>query len=270
MQSHTSNPLIGKTALVTGASGEIGRAVAIELARCGAKLILHYRSSIEPIQKLEREIRALRCESIAIQADLISHEAQDQLADEAIAASRKLGGDGIDILIHCAGVDILTDSSITDKSYDQKLETLLAVDSVATIRLSRRIGFMMKQRGRGSIVTIGWDGAERGMAGDSAELFSAAKGAVMAFTRSLAQSLAPQVRVNCISPGWIQTAWGRNASDYWQQRACRDSLMNRWGQPDDIAKAARFLASSDASFISGQILDVNGGYRTTEPNGDWQ
>ncbi len=77
----------------------------------------------------------------------------------------------------------------------------------------------MKQRGRGTIVNIGWDQSETGMAGDSGELFSATKGAVAAFTRSLAKSLAPAVRANCVAPGWIQTEWGQQASDYWQQRA---------------------------------------------------
>ena len=77
----------------------------------------------------------------------------------------------------------------------------------------------MKARGRGAIINIGWDQAEQGMAGDSGEMFAAIKGAVMAFTRSLAQSLAPQVRVNCLAPGWIETAWGEQASDYWQERA---------------------------------------------------
>jgi 3-oxoacyl-[acyl-carrier protein] reductase len=81
----------------------------------------------------------------------------------------------------------------------------------------------------------------------------------MAATRSLAKSLAPEVRVNCIAPGWIRTAWGQRASAEWQDRARGESLLARWGEPEDVACVARFLASSAAEFINGQIIPVNGG-----------
>ena len=123
----------------------------------------------------------------------------------------------------------------------------------------------MKAAGGGAILNIGWDGAGRGMAGDSGELFSAVKGAIMAFTRSLAQSLAPEVRVNCLAPGWIRTAWGDQAADSWQERARGESLRGRWGTPEDVARAARFLVSPDADFITGQVIDVNGGFNTSFP-----
>jgi 3-oxoacyl-[acyl-carrier protein] reductase len=81
----------------------------------------------------------------------------------------------------------------------------------------------------------------------------------MGFTRSLAVSLAPAVRVNCIAPGWIQTAWGETASATWQERVLRETPLRRWGTPEDVAKVARFLASPDAAFITGQVINVNGG-----------
>ena len=80
-------------------------------------------------------------------------------------------------------------------------------------------------------------------------------------TKSLAQSLAPKVRVNCIAPGWIQTKWGQSASEDWQRRAKSDALMDRWGQPEDVAAAAAYLASEESGFVSGQVLSVNGGFR---------
>jgi 3-oxoacyl-[acyl-carrier protein] reductase len=92
-------------------------------------------------------------------------------------------------------------------------------------------------------------------------MFATVKGAVMAFTLSLARSLAPRVRVNCVAPGWIRTAWGQTANAYWQQRASRESLLQRWGTPDDVAAVACFLASPAAAFITGQIVAVNGGLR---------
>ena len=101
--------------------------------------------------------------------------------------------------------------------------------------------------------------AEFGMGGDSGEMFAATKGAIMAFTRSLARSLAPQVRVNCLAPGWIKTAWGDQATPYWNERAKKESLLQRWGTPQDVANAALFLASPAAEFMTGQIIAVNGG-----------
>ena len=109
------------------------------------------------------------------------------------------------------------------------------------------------------ILNIGWDQSDRGMEGYSGELFATAKNAVMGFSRSLAVSLAPHVRVNCIAPGWILTAWGEGASDYWQQRVMNETPMKRWGLPQDIAGMARFLLSDEASYITGQVINVNGG-----------
>ena len=81
----------------------------------------------------------------------------------------------------------------------------------------------------------------------------------MGFTRSLAVSLAPSVRVNCIAPGWIQTKWGEAANDVWQQRVLRETPLKRWGTPEDVAVVARFLASREASYLTGQLIYVNGG-----------
>jgi 3-oxoacyl-[acyl-carrier protein] reductase len=117
----------------------------------------------------------------------------------------------------------------------------------------------MTEAGGGSVVTMGWDQAETGMEGDSGELFSATKGAVMAFTRSLALSLAPEVRVNAVAPGWIKTAWGENASEAWQARAIRETPQARWGTPEDVARVARFLVGPGSGFLTGQVVRVNGG-----------
>ena len=125
--------------------------------------------------------------------------------------------------------------------------------------VAKAAGQRMFDNGSGVLLTIGWDQADRGMEGNSGELFAASKNAVMGFSRSLALSLAPRVRVNCIAPGWIKTAWGEIASDSWQQRVLQETPLKRWGLPEDIARTARFLCSDDASFITGQVINVNGG-----------
>jgi NAD(P)-dependent dehydrogenase (short-subunit alcohol dehydrogenase family) len=117
----------------------------------------------------------------------------------------------------------------------------------------------LKERGQGSIVNICWDQAETGMEGDSGQLFAAVKGAVMAFTRSLAVTLAPTVRVNCVAPGWIRTSWGETASARWQARVEMETPMRRWGTPEDVAAAVRWLVSPAARFVTGQVIRVNGG-----------
>ncbi len=106
---------------------------------------------------------------------------------------------------------------------------------------------------------MGWDQAETGMEGASGQLFAAAKGAVLAFTKSLALSLAPQVRVNALAPGWIKTSWGDSASTVWQERVLAETPLGRWGTPEDVANMARFLVGSGAEFLTGQVFRVNGG-----------
>lgn len=179
----------------------------------------------------------------------------ERLADEVVTALPAL-----DIFVAVAGADVLTCEAAA-WSFDRKLEALLTVDVLGTIAMARRIGGAMQASGGGSIVTIGWDQAEVGMEGDSGQLFAATKGAVMAFTRSLARSLGPAVRVNCVAPGWIRTAWGEQASEVWQQRARREAMLGRWGEPGDVAAAVAWLASPEARWVTGQVLPVNGGFR---------
>jgi 3-oxoacyl-[acyl-carrier protein] reductase len=90
-------------------------------------------------------------------------------------------------------------------------------------------------------------------------LFAATKGAVMAFSRSLALSLAPTVRVNCLAPGWIRTAWGERAPAAWQERVLRETPLGRWGTPEDVARTALWLAAPASAYLTGQVVRINGG-----------
>jgi 3-oxoacyl-[acyl-carrier protein] reductase len=186
-------------------------------------------------------------------ADLSNRTATDRLVSDAW----DLWG-GIDAWLHIAGADTLTGKSAS-LPFDVKLGLLLEVDVVATIRSCRNVGARMKAQGHGAIVTMGWDQAETGMEGDSGELFAATKGAVMAFTRSLALSLAPSVRVNAVAPGWIKTSWGEEASQSWQDRVLAETPMKRWGTPADVADVCRFLVGPASRFLTGQVVRVDGG-----------
>lgn len=242
-----------RTCVVTGGSSGIGKAVGEELARAGAQVIFHYAHAKTATQQIVESIREQGGTAWAVGADFHDPDNFPTFLEDTWAISGS-----VDAWIHCAGVDLLTGPA-AKLSYSSKLEELLQVDVRATMLLCREAGARMRTAGRGSIVTIGWDQSDRGMEGDSGELFAAAKNAIMGFTRSLALSLAPHVRVNCIAPGWIKTAWGETASEVWQERVLRETPLKRWGLPSDIANVVRFLVSEEASFVTGQVVNVNGG-----------
>ena len=252
MASTESQSLAGQTAVVTGSSSGIGRAIALELARAGADVFVHARQNQAGADEVAASIRSLGRQTMVALADLSDPAEQDRFVAAAWAWRDS------DVWINNAGADVLTGHA-ADWPFDEKLAALWQVDVVATLRLCRAVGQRMRRRGRGVILNMGWDQAETGMAGESGELFAASKGAVMAATRSLAKSLAPEVRVNCLAPGWIRTEWGEQASAEWQDRARRESLLARWGAPEDVARVACFLASPAAGFINGQIIPINGG-----------
>lgn len=248
-----STSLRGLRAAVLGATSGIGRAVALGLGRAGADVIVHGRRSPDAADEVVQVLRQSGVRSEALMADLTSRDEGDRLVERAWSC-----WDGLDAWIQIAGADTLTGAN-AKLSFDGKLDLLWAVDVVATMRLCREVGRRMKERGQGAILTMGWDQAETGMEGDSGELFAATKGAVMAFTRSLALSLAPEVRVNALAPGWIRTAWGETAPAAWNERALRETPLARWGTPEDVARVACFLAGPSASFLTGQIVRINGG-----------
>ena len=248
----TPSELFGKKAVVTGSSGGIGRAIAVELAAAGANVLVHARKSKAAAEAVVAELQMAELQM----ADLADADGQETLVRRAW---ERFGH--VDIWVNNAGADILTGRA-ADDTFEAKLELLWRVDVMATVRLSRMAGARMKnQSGGGVIINVGWDGSQRGMGGDAGELFATSKSAIEGFSRSLAASLAPRVRVNCLAPGWIKTAWGRQASDYWQERVRGESLLHRWGRPEDVARAARFLAGPGAAFINAQTLAVNGGFK---------
>jgi 2-amino-4-hydroxy-6-hydroxymethyldihydropteridine diphosphokinase len=244
--------LAGQKALVTGSTRGIGRAIALELAAAGADVLVHGRQLIDARAAVE-QVRALHVQSSFILADLREADECQRLVRTAWEQWGRL-----DIWINNAGADTLTGEA-ADWPFEKKLAELWAVDVTATILLSRAVGQRMKEAGGGVILNMGWDQAETGMEGESGQLFAAVKGAVMAFSKSLAVSLAPAVRVNCLAPGWIRTAWGESASATWQERVRRETPLGRWGTPEDVARTARWLVSPAANYITGQVIRINGG-----------
>ncbi|MBI2192289.1 MAG: SDR family oxidoreductase [Planctomycetes bacterium] len=245
--------LEGLKAVVTGSSSGIGRAIVLALAEGGADVVIHCRRSLPAAEEAARAASGHGVRASVLQADFENPTSYDPFVQAAWDAF----GD-VDVWVNNAGADLLTGPA-SHQSFERKLELLLRIDVTAAVHLGRAAGRRMKAAGKGLILNMGWDQAEQGMEGDSGELFGAAKGAIMAFSRSLALSLAPEVRVNCLAPGWVRTAWGEQASESWQRRVLEETPLRRWGTPEDVAAAARFLASPAARFITGQVLRINGG-----------
>ncbi|XZE33324.1 SDR family NAD(P)-dependent oxidoreductase [Pirellulaceae bacterium SH501] len=248
-------------AVVTGSSSGIGRATSLAFAKASAKIVLHGRSNWQGAQQTALEIRnqtGVDCK--VIMADVCDESSRHALVD---AAFEWFGY--VDAWVHCAGADVLTGTA-RDWSFEQKLQRLWKTDVEANIQLSRQVGARMASQPprpfAPSMIHIGWDQSSKGFEGDSGQYFCATKAAVEAFSKCLALTLAPRVRVNCVCPGWIQTEWGSQTESGWNERAVGESQLARWGKPEDVADVIVALCSPAFRFVNGQSIPVNGGWKS--------
>jgi 3-oxoacyl-[acyl-carrier protein] reductase len=244
--------LDGKIVLVTGASSGIGRAIALGCAREGADLAVTYRANADGADETAGAIRALGRRAEVMRLD-VSRE--DDVAALAKALSERFGR--VDAWINNAGADILTGAG-RKLSRLEKLDRVLAVDLRGTILASWAAVDMMRERG-GAIVNMSWDHVSIGMAGENPILYSAAKGGIASFSKSLARQVAPGIRVNILAPGFIETAFGEEADEDWHREVAERTPLRRWGVPEDLVGAAVFLTSDESRFMTGQMIMVNGG-----------
>jgi 3-oxoacyl-[acyl-carrier protein] reductase len=246
--------LEGKVVLVTGASSGIGQAIATACAREGADVAVTYRSNRDGAERTAAEIRQLGRRSETMETDVSRPE---DIASLAAALGSRFGR--IDAWINNAGADILTGEGHR-LSRLQKLDLLLAVDLRGTILASwAAVDFLRRQERGGVIINMSWDHVLQGMAGEDPILYSAAKGGIMSFSKSLAREVAPAIRVNVLAPGFIETAFGQEADSGWKREVEARTPLRRWGTPEDVAGAAVYLASDQAAFLTGQMVMVNGG-----------
>jgi 3-oxoacyl-[acyl-carrier protein] reductase len=254
MVSAAPPSLDGVRAVVTGASSGIGAAIAEAFARAGATVLVTHRDSAEAASMVAERIAALGGRALLAQADLGVRAGCEALVAQA---RERLGG--LDVWVNNAGADVLTGEA-AEWEWERKLDLLLAVDLKGTVACSYAAGAVMRgQPGGGAIVNMSWDHATAGMAGENPELFSAVKGGVLAYSKSLARGLAPRVRVNVLCPGWIETAFAREADAGFRRSVAESTPLARWGRPEDVAAAALWLASPAAAFVTGQAININGG-----------
>ena len=243
-----------KVTVITGASSGIGRAIALAYAGEGARVVVNYNRSKDRAQDVVSEIQGFSGQAVAIQADIADPGAVARLLNTIIGEFGR-----IDVWVNNAGADILTGSGaqLTDA---QKLERLVDVDLKGTIRCCWAVADVMQQQGSGVIINMSWDQAVHGYQGTNPQMFSAVKAGIQAFSKSLAKTVAPAVRVNVLAPGWIATSFAREVmeQDYYSERTA-EIPMKRFGQPDDVAGAAVFLACKDSAYITGAVLNIGGG-----------
>jgi len=247
--------LEGKTVLVTGASRGIGRAITLACAQAGANVALTYRSNARQAEDVAAAVRALGRRAHIMRADISRPE---DVATLGPGARDALGR--VDVWVNSAGADILTGEA-RHLTPIQKLDQLLAVDLRGTVLASwAAVETMRMQGGGGVIINMSWDHVVAGgMKGEYAQLFCAAKGGVYSFSRALARTVAPEIRVNVLGPGWIETAYGAGLDPDQKARIGASVPLQRWGTPDDVAHVAVFLASDAAAYITGQMVMINGG-----------
>ncbi|MCK8515273.1 3-oxoacyl-[acyl-carrier-protein] reductase [Methylonatrum kenyense] len=241
--------LDNKTAIVTGGSRGIGRAIALELARLGARVAINYRSGSNEADKVVEELKALGTDAMAVQADISKK-------DEARGLVKQVEDQWgqVDVLVNNAGITRdRTLKKLTDDDWEDVINTNL--NSVYYTVSAAMPGMMERKFGR--IINISSFVGQAGNFGQTN--YSASKGGIIAFTKSAAQEVARyNVTVNAIAPGFTLTEMLAKVPDEIQQKILDKIPMRRFGQPEEIARAVVFLAA-DGDYITGQQINVNGG-----------
>ncbi|MFS0874554.1 3-oxoacyl-[acyl-carrier-protein] reductase [Solibacillus isronensis] len=242
--------LTGKCAVVTGASRGIGRAIALQLASEGAKVVVNYSGSEQKAQEVVEEIKANGGEAIAVQADVADADSVQNLMKSALDTYGS-----IDILVNNAGItrDNLL-MRMKDDEWDDVINTNLKGVFLCTKAVTRQ---MMKQRA-GRIINIS---SIVGVAGNAGQAnYVAAKAGVIGLTKTTAQELASRnILVNAIAPGFITTEMTEGLPEDLKEGMLKQIPLAKLGQPEDIAKAVVFFASDSANYITGQTLQIDGG-----------
>jgi 3-oxoacyl-[acyl-carrier protein] reductase len=254
MPDLSTPPLAGQGVLVTGGSSGIGRAIALAAAHAGADVALTYRTNEAGARDVAGEIERLGQRAAVLPLDLADAAQVGAVGPAAHAALGRLN-----VWVNNAGADILTGATVS-LSQTEKLDLLLAVDLRGTVLASwHAADLLSEQSGGGVIINVSWDHVLTGMAGGNPQMYSAVKGGILSFSKSLARSVAPHVRVNVVAPGWIETAFGEGLDEKTYRAVAASTPLQRWGTPEDVAGAVIYLASPAAKFLTGQTILVGGG-----------
>lgn len=242
--------LKGKCAVVTGAARGIGRAIAIKYAKLGANLVINYRTSEEEAISLENELKELGVEVLVVKADISNFEDASNLI---LKAKERFGS--VDILVNNAGI---TKDGLVMRMKEEDFDRVIKVNLKGVFNCIRAVTPIMVRQKSGKVINMA---SVVGITGNAGQLnYCAAKAGVIGMTKSLAREVGSRgINVNAIAPGFIETdmtnVLGEKAKD-----AIMGSIpLKRLGKVSDIAEVAAFLASESASYVTGQVISVDGG-----------
>ena len=239
-----------KVAMITGATRGIGKQIALTLANEGYNIVLNYRTENDELKQLKNEIESKNVKCLAVQGDVTNFEDCKQMIESAIKEFGK-----IDILVNNAGI---TKDMLLARMKEEDFKQVIDVNLVGTFNMTKNvISYMMKAR-NGKIINIS---SVVGIAGNAGQTnYSASKAGIIGFTKSLAKEVASRnILVNAVAPGFIET----NMTDVLKQEVkdeiAKNIPLKRMGTPQDVANVVKFLASEDSSYITGQVISVDGG-----------
>ena len=241
---------IEKTALVTGASRGIGRAIALALASKGFAVALNYAGSHDAAEAVKKEIEDAGVKAFTVQGDVSKSEDVDRIFK---TVKDEFGG--LDVLVNNAGINR---DALLIRMKESNWDDVIATDLKSDFLTTKAAAAMMMRKRKGSIINIS---SVVGIMGNIGQAnYAAAKAGVIGLTKACAKEMAARnIRVNAVAPGFIETAMTDGIPEKIREGMIASIPMGRMGQPEDIARAVCFLASDDASYITGQVLVVDGG-----------
>ncbi len=241
---------MGKVALVTGATRGIGKQIAITLAKEGYDIALNYRTDNDELKNTINEIEGYCVKVLPVQGDVSNYDDCERFVKEIIDEFGQ-----IDVLVNNAGI---TKDMLLMRMKKEDFEQVIDVNLVGTFNVTKNvINYMLKAR-TGRIINISSVVGVSGNAGQTN--YSASKAGIIGFSKSLAKEVASRnINVNCIAPGFIQTDMTAVLKDEVKEEIAKNIPLKRMGEAQDVANVVKFLASSDSSYITGQVIHVDGG-----------